>query len=185
MKKYIALLLFFAVFVIAANQDMQKGHKQKQDQQQVASTQGLTMSDVQAAFEQGGSPLEAWDSPKRFYTLNDIAPAFYKADSGEFAIYVFQSDADRAKGHVDFNNQTATAKVALSKIYEVRNVLIFELKQPAHYERMQKVIDSLYGSAKPEILSIDELMNHFNNKVLNLFIGVSLRLVQVRAKDRI
>lgn len=155
MKKYIALLLFFAIFALSAYQDMQKGHKQ--NQKQAATTKALTITDVHAAFEQDGLPLEAWENSQRFYKLNSEVPAFYKADSGEFAIYVFQSDIDRVKGREDFDNQTATAKVALSNIYEVRNVLIFEFRQPIHYERMQQIIDALYGTAKPEILSIEDV----------------------------
>ncbi|WNR45669.1 hypothetical protein [Paenibacillus roseipurpureus] len=162
-KKYIALLIFMAIFAVAVNQDWQKGHQHEfeQDQTQaqtpVPSNLRLTMADVQAAFVQAGSPLEAWPHEMTFYTLNGIAPTFYQSAGGRFAIYVFMSDEDRVKGREDFDEQTATAKVALSHIYEIRNVLIFELKQVERVAFMQKVKDSLNGSNMLAVLTIENV----------------------------
>ena len=184
MMKYIALLFFFVIFALAVNQDMRKGHKHEQPL--IPSNQALTMTDVQAAFAQEGSPLEVWEHSQRFYTLKGVVPAFYKADSGEFAIYVFKSDEERVQGREDFDTQTATAKVALSNIYEVRNVLIFEFRRTAQNMRIQKVIDALNGSAKHEMLSIEKVKAALQQQGIELDPSdFKYELVRIRSKNRI
>ncbi|TXK85587.1 hypothetical protein [Paenibacillus sp. N3.4] len=110
----------------------------------VTSNQLLTFANVKAAFEQEGLHLENWQG-KAYFKLNGVYPRMFKADDGEFVVYVFNSEDNRQKGWDDFHKQTETMMLEYSHIYEVRNVLIFELRKPNNGYNVQKVIDRLYG----------------------------------------
>jgi hypothetical protein len=89
----------------------------------------LSLDDVKKAFEYEGLILEPW-SDVDFYKLNDVKASMFHIHDGRFAIYVFKTEADRKQARIDFNNQTAMSKLVLSHIFEVKNLLVFELIKP-------------------------------------------------------
>jgi hypothetical protein len=94
------------------------------------TTHVLTIDDVKTAFAQADLHLETWND-RAYYNLNHVSPEMFKINDGKYVIYVFKTEEDRKKGRLDFDEQTATAKVALSHIFEIKNVLIFELEKPS------------------------------------------------------
>jgi hypothetical protein len=89
----------------------------------------LSLDDLKKAFLQEGLTLEN-GSNRNYYKLNNVNANMFMIKDGKYAIYIFKSEEELIKGRLDFNNQTALAKVALSHIFEVKNLLVFELMKP-------------------------------------------------------
>jgi hypothetical protein len=115
----------------------------------------LGVDDVKKAFEKEGFILELWLN-KAYYKLNNVEASMFQVKDGRFAIYVYKSVEDRQKARIDFNDQTATAKVALSHIFEVQNLLVFELKKPKGSGfRVNEILAGLTDS--PVLLSTSDV----------------------------
>lgn len=124
-------VLFVALTVWAVLYDVNsKKIRESIINETISTSQSLTLEDLKTAFAKKRLTLTSW-TDKTYYKLNGIEPKMFKAIDGEFAIYVFKSEDERKKGREDFSNQTATAKVKLSHIYEVKNVLVFEVRKPS------------------------------------------------------
>jgi hypothetical protein len=94
------------------------------------TTHVLTIDDVKTVFAQADLHLETWKD-RTYYKLGHVSPEMFKINDGKYAIYVFKTEEDRKKGRLDFDEQTAMAKLAFSHIFEIKNILIFELAKPS------------------------------------------------------
>ncbi|TXK85750.1 hypothetical protein [Paenibacillus sp. N3.4] len=107
-----------------------------------AKSQLVSIKDINDAFEQEGLHLENWKG-NTYFKLNGVQPKMVNTYDWKFAIYVFNSVGDREKGLDDFHKQTELMNLAYSHIYEIRNVLIFELDKPAR-GNAYKVQNAIY-----------------------------------------
>ncbi|MBD0380706.1 hypothetical protein [Paenibacillus sedimenti] len=130
MKKYIAFLVVFAVFALAAYQDWNKG----QDQEQVSSIQGLmemfSIDDVKAAMQKQGVELIPSEFNYKWFKLGLKTEYSFDLNGKEqLYVYVFDSTAEVERGLKQINNQNALYDIAHTPTpFMAKNILIMYMR---------------------------------------------------------